>query len=774
MEFDGQKRLAALQAAGTDPRRQHWILARWGVFFLLGFTMACARVLETGGPFGMALVAAAGPGGAGVAALLGASLGYLVTGGLDWSLRYMAACVLVYTVSYVFQDQPLARERLFMPAAAAAVMVMTGWLGSFAYETAPRPLWAELFLEASLAFGGCYFFREALSGGLRTTETEELQHTVSLMILAACLLMTLSRLTLMDTISVGRLLALLLVMTAAMKGGMLTGAAVGTLLGMAVDIDRPGVPFYTMAYAFCGLLSGIFGRHGRFLFVLSFLLADALAVVSAWTSRVYTGALIECFCASVLFMLVPGSVLGQLGGLFQITERGGGESGLRRFAASRIRGLGEAYADLVQVVQEGLEEPYNEENVSRVFDRATDAVCAACRHKNRCWNAEYMDTLSAMNDATAAMKERGSLNREDLPEHFRERCTGLDAFVAAVNGELRALNYRRELRARLEEERHAAWGQYADISQVLGRVAAELGSPNGPDPLAERRLLRYLRSLDLDAETAVYRDGRGRLRVVIESGRLTPLTRQEDYLEKLSQVVGVRLCRPGEEREASSRLTLLEAEPLAVSVGVAALKKKGERVSGDRGSYFKTEAGVLCVILADGMGAGDEAARDSARVVEILEKFLRAGADPAVAMKILNSVLLLRGGDNWGFTTVDLMCVDLFTGETCFYKYGAAPSYVKSGRQIRRVKGESLAAGLASQEGAAPDVVRLRLQPGSTALIASDGVVADPEDGWVKDLLSQEQTDMKRLARTVLREAEELYGAGDDMTVLALRVEERL
>ena len=738
MEFDGQKRLAALQAAGTDPRRQHWILARWGVFFLLGFTMACARVLETGGPFGMALVAAAGPGGAGVAALLGASLGYLVTGGLDWSLRYMAACVLVYTVSYVFQDQPLARERLFMPAAAAAVMVMTGWLGSFAYETAPRPLWAELFLEASLAFGGCYFFREALSGGLRTTETEELQHSVSLMILAACLLMTLSRL-----ISVGRLLALLLVMTAAMKGGMLTGAAVGTLLGMAVDIARPGVPFYTMAYAFCGLLSGIFGRHGRFLFVLSFLLADALAVVSAWTSRVYTGALIECFCASVLFMLVPGSVLGQLGGLFQITERGGGESGLRRFAASRIRGLGEAYADLVQVVQEGLEEPYNEENVSRVFDRATDAVCAACRHKNRCWNAEYMDTLSAMNDATAAMKER-------------------------------ALNYRRELRARLEEERHAAWGQYADISQVLGRVAAELGSPNGPDPLAERRLLRYLRSLDLDAETAVYRDGRGRLRVVIESGRLTPLTRQEDYLEKLSQVVGVRLCRPSEEREASSRLTLLEAEPLAVSVGVAALKKKGERVSGDRGSYFKTEAGVLCVILADGMGAGDEAARDSARVVEILEKFLRSGADPAVAMKILNSVLLLRGGDNWGFTTVDLMCVDLFTGETCFYKYGAAPSYVKSGRQIRRVKGESLAAGLASQEGAAPDVVRLRLQPGSTALIASDGVVADPEDGWVKDLLSQEQTDMKRLARTVLREAEELYGAGDDMTVLALRVEERL
>ena len=40
------------------------------------------------------------------------------------------------------------------------------------------------------------------------------------------------------------------------------------------------------------------------------------------------------------------------------------------------------------------------------------------------------------------------------------------------------------------------------------------------------------------------------------------------------------------------------------------------------------------------------------------------------------------------------MCVDLFTGETCFYKYGAAPSYVKSGKSIRRIKCETLAAGI--------------------------------------------------------------------------------
>ena len=44
--------------------------------------------------------------------------------------------------------------------------------------------------------------------------------------------------------------------------------------------------------------------------------------------------------------------------------------------------------------------------------------------------------------------------------------------------------------------------------------------------------------------------------------------------------------------------------------------------------------------------------------MEILERFLRSGVEPATAMKILNSVMLLRNGDEWGYATVDLMCVD--------------------------------------------------------------------------------------------------------------------
>ena len=773
MSFASQGRLSAVRAAaGGKIDKRFLMAARCGIYMVLGFTMSCARILENGAPLGMAMVACSGSGISGVFALAGAALGYLVSGGVEWGIRYIASSVLIYTISFVFHELNIYKQKFFMPAAAAAVMALTGFLGSFYVPEREIPLFAELFLETTLAFGGTFFFKEALSQP-GSSESAEILHSISCVIMASSALMAVSRIEFFGVVSLGRFIALLFVMCSALKGGMFTGAAVGTVLGLAMDICHIGAPFYTMSYAFCGLLSGAFAKHGRLIFLLSFILSDSLSVVCAWNTKVYISALFEVFCASVIFMLLPTSFLNHIGLAFQSMERGKGETGLRRFVAGKVQNLSEAYGDLYEILRKNIEEPYNDENIARVFDRAADEVCVGCKNKNICWNADYVDTLSAMNDATKAMIENGSLRATDLPGFFREKCIGLPAFVAAVNGELRGLSYRRQLRVRLSESRSVAWGQYSDVAQVLGNVAQELGSINGSDPLAERRLLRYIRALEIDGEAAVYRDSGGRMHAVIESGSLAPILKDEDYLEKLSSVVGVRLCRPYADQEGESRMTLLEAEPLAVSVGIAALKKKGEKVSGDKGSYFKTDAGVLCVLLSDGMGCGDEAAKDSSQVVAILEKFLRSGVDPAVAMKILNSVMLLRGPDTWGFATVDLMCVDLFSGETCFYKYGAAPSYVKNGKNIRRIKGETLAAGLTGGEGIAPDIVRMRLKPGSTAVIASDGVIADSDDGWLKDILAEDYEDMKSLARKVIKVAENCYGTEDDMTVLTVRVEER-
>ena len=748
--------------------------AAWAMLsFIGGFIASAARALGTTGPFGIAAVAAAGAGLNGVCCLIGAALGYIVTGGLSWGIRYVASIVLVFTIEFAFQETKIFESRYFPPSVAAIVTLATGALSSFSVIMANAPAAAVVLIEALLACGSCAFFCEAMIEEDYGTLSEELRHTSAVLLSVAVLLMALSGIEIFGSVSIGRIMAVIAVMICALRSGVTTGCLVGTAFGIAMDISIGGAPFYTMAYSFSGLLAGLLNRRGRLVFCIAFLASTALVVFSTWSAGPRINSLIEAFCASVIFVLLPSSFVCRMGAIVQPVFGGSGESGLRRYVAKRVAGLSSAYGSLYEIVRRNVDEPYNDADPARIFDRAADSVCINCRDKNRCWNEEYMDTLSAMNDATAAMNERGMLVTGDIPQHFIDKCRKPEAFVTAVNAELRASAYRKRYSAELRENRDTAWGQYSDISDILDSFAHELNSTNGADHLAERRLLRYLQSNSIDADASVYRDGSGRLHAVIESGELTRLVSEADYLDKLSVVLGTRLCSPKTNKSGSARLILNEAEPYAATVGIAAMKKKGEKVSGDRGTYFKTDAGVLCVILSDGMGCGEKAAKESQEVLDILEKFLRAGIDPAVAMKILNSVMLLKCGDNWGFATVDLMCIDLFTGETCFYKYGAAPSYVMNGKSIRRIKCETLATGLQRENGGAPDIVRMRLKPGSTAIIASDGVIGDSNDKWLREVMDTATNDMKLLARDTLREAEKIYGSCDDMTVLAVHIEVR-
>ena len=71
------------------------------------------------------------------------------------------------------------------------------------------------------------------------------------------------------------------------------------------------------------------------------------------------------------------------------------------------------------------------------------------------------------------------------------------------------------------------------------------------------------------------------------------------------------------------------------------------------------------------------------------------------------------------------------------------------------------------------EIIDAAHEAGISAVIASDGVVSDSEDGWLRELLLRSDGDMKSLARSTLKEAEAQYGASDDMTVVTVRVEQR-
>ena len=470
--------------------------------------------------------------------------------------------------------------------------------------------------------------------------------------------------------------------------------------------------------------------------------------------------------ACLLALMVPEKFLGWLG--VWPTQAAAADLRAQRVVQQKLEQTAKAFRTLCDSLRSAFRAPENDNDVSSVFDRAAGRQCRACTLRDRCWKADYNTTFNALNDATPAMVERGRAEGADFPRHFADRCIHFPEFVAAVNEELTALFYRRQYNARIRESRAAVCRQYAQLSDLLGEAAAELSRELTPDPVGDRRLRQRLAELKLDVSASVYRDGRGLLRVEAEGPGCAALARPS-RLRELSEALGVPLRLELEEEGAVS---LLQQEPLMAVAGVAARKKSGETVSGDAGTYFKRHDGKLYLLLCDGMGSGPEANRESTLAVRLLEQLLQAGVDARRALTTLASALALRGEETGGFTTVDLLQLDLFTGEGELYKLGAAPTYIKKGKDVQRLTGKSLPAGLAEGGPEALDQFTLRLAPGDCVLMASDGVADRTDDGWLKECFAQfDGTSPKDLARELVTSTRR--EAADDRTALVVRVDKR-
>jgi stage II sporulation protein E len=440
----------------------------------------------------------------------------------------------------------------------------------------------------------------------------------------------------------------------------------------------------------------------------------------------------------------------------------------QRLVQQKLEQTAQAFRTLCDSLRSAFRGPDNDNDVATVFDRAAGRQCRACTLRDRCWKTDYNTTFNALNDATPAMVERGRAEAVDFPRHFADRCIHFPELVTAINEELTALFYRRQYNARIRESRAAVCRQYAQLSELLGEAAAELSRELTPDAVADRRLRQRLAELRLDARAAVYRDGRGLLRVEAAGPGCAALARPS-RLRELSAVLGVPMRV---ELEGEDSISLLQQEPLMAVAGVAARKKSGETVSGDAGTYFKRHDGKLYLLLCDGMGSGPEANRESTLAVRLLEQLLQAGVDARRALTTLSSALALRGEETGGFTTVDLLQLDLFTGEGELYKLGAAPTYIKKGGSVQRLSGRSLPAGLAEGEASALDRFSLRLVPGDCVLMVSDGVCSGAEDGWLRERLTQfDGTSPKDLARELV--TRDLKDATDDRTALVVRIDTR-
>ncbi len=269
------------------------------------------------------------------------------------------------------------------------------------------------------------------------------------------------------------------------------------------------------------------------------------------------------------------------------------------------------------------------------------------------------------------------------------------------------------------------------------------------------RLTEFLSAVNLEVSAYLLR---GQYRQQLDETRRAA---RRQYAQ-LSELLAATASSAEETVPASQR------EQPPCRFGTALRAKRGESVCGDTALSFRTEDGLWCLLLADGMGSGAEAKEESSLTCRLLRQFLEAGIRPESALRTLNSAMALRGEVTGSFTTMDLCMFNALSGDAAFYKYGAAPSYLKKGSVVRRITGISLPVGL-RDSGTAPDVTHVHLDPGSFAVMISDGVADPAQDQWLQSLLAGwENDEPQELAKAIMLESLRRQSSLDDRGVQIL------
>ena len=230
-------------------------------------------------------------------------------------------------------------------------------------------------------------------------------------------------------------------------------------------------------------------------------------------------------------------------------------------------------------------------------------------------------------------------------------------------------------------------------------------------------------------------------------------------------------------KSGKCNIRFMEDQKLRITSGVAH-RAKSSRGSGDSYSAMELRNGSSLLVLSDGMGSGERARRESAATVGLLEDFIESGFDKELAVRLINSVLILKSNEE-SFSTLDICSVDLYTGSAEFIKIGAAETFLLRNGHVSVIKSSSLPIGMLNDVDI--EVTERELKHGDIVIMLTDGVtnaglggsITENYENWVKSALKNcPFNNPQEIADHLLSEAERRSrnGAKDDMTVLAARI----
>lgn len=425
---------------------------------------------------------------------------------------------------------------------------------------------------------------------------------------------------------------------------------------------------------------------------------------------------------------------------------------------------------------EGYKGALSEEEMENMFRDVTGHVCEGCENRTVCLGEERISTYQMLCEILCTVEDYGAEINIELKRKMQKQCLRAPRFLRETLEQFENAKQVMLWNNKIVQNREGYAGQMKSFAKMIQYTTRELDAGIFEDSHLEKKLKNHLKKHGVKMVSSVFYltpQGKYEIHLTVKAARGHCIVTKEMASEVGKCVGRIMVPQQGERPilgEEYSTVACVEGARYHTLQGVARIGKNCDKVSGDTFLMTDLPGGKKGVALSDGMGSGEDAFKESAMVVEMLEELLEAGFPVKMAIQMMNTALVI-GREDVRFSTIDVALFDLYTGECEFVKAGASATFVKRNGKVEKITSSTLPIGVL--QDIEIQTTTLSLASGDYVVMVTDGVMDALPAGEQDTLMSTliEGTDIvnpKELAHYLLGKVLEWSGENpvDDMTIV--------
>ncbi|MCI8939147.1 MAG: SpoIIE family protein phosphatase [Dorea sp.] len=423
---------------------------------------------------------------------------------------------------------------------------------------------------------------------------------------------------------------------------------------------------------------------------------------------------------------------------------------------------------------------FTKDEIEEMFLRVSERVCANCEKRNWCLGENRIHTCQMVYEILCTIEEYGAELNTEVKRKLQKKCDLAPRFLRETLEVFGDAKQKLLWNNRMVQNREGCALSLISFADMIQRAARQLGAGIFEDERLERKIRGQLKKVGIRViSTVFYMSEKGKYEIHLTlKAQKGQCVATKEVAKILSTCTG-RVMHPeaGEQAiiwEEYGTVIIREGARFHTLQGVAKIGKGCEQISGDTFLMTALPGGKEGVVLSDGMGSGEEAFRESAMVVEMMEELLTAGFPMKMAVQMLNTALVM-GREEVYFSTVDMCVFDLYEGSCELLKAGASTTFIWYEDRIEKISSVTLPIGVI--QNIEIDCIYRELHDGDFVVMVTDGVMDALPVGEQESLIGTfikgaGSQNPKEMAHYILEQVLEWTGEapGDDMTVIVIGI----